>query len=132
MFASVRTRTQNIQTVLAKVAEVMAERTTAEWIELLRTAEVPAMPLHSTQDLLSDPHLVQTGFWKTLDTKEGRLRFPGIPTQFSKTPGRISEAGPALGEHSAEVLAEHGFSAEEIDRLMSHDIVRGMSSPASV
>jgi len=132
MFSSVRTRTHNIKQVLAKVAEVMSERTTQEWIELLRSAEVPAMPLFTTQDLLNDPHLQQTGFWQTLDTKEGRLRFPGIPTRFSRTPGRITDAGPALGEHSAEVLAQHGFSAEEIDRLMSHDIVRGMSAPAGV
>lgn len=118
MFASMRSRTENIGTVLAKLAHVIEERTTDEWLELMRTAEIPATAIASPTDLLHDPHLVETGFWQERDTDQGRLRFPGIPTSFSETPGAIGDPGPALGADSRAILIEAGFTAEEIDALV--------------
>ena len=117
MFASMRSRTENIATVLARVAEVLETRTTDAWVTLLRDAHIPATAIASLQDLLHDPHLVETGFWQERDTDEGRLRFPGIPTTFSETPGAIGDPGPALGADSRAILAEAGFAPDEIDRL---------------
>lgn len=118
MFASMRSRTENIGTVLARLAEVIAERTTDEWLELMRKAEIPATAIARPTDLLRDPHLVETGFWEERDTEAGRLRFPGIPTTFSETPGAIGDPGPALGADSRAVLSEAGFTPEEIDELI--------------
>ena len=64
----------------------------------------------SLTDLLDDQHLVETGFWQERDTDAGRLRFPGIPTSFSETPGAIGDPGPALGGDSRAVLAEAGLT----------------------
>ncbi len=118
MFASMRSRTENIGTVLAKLAEVLAERTTAEWLELFRIAEVPAMAIATTEDLLHDEHLEATGFWQERDSEFGTLRFPGIPTSFSETPGAIGDPGPALGADSRDILAEAGFDDATIDALL--------------
>ena len=119
MFASMRSRTQNIGTVLHKLAEVIEERTTAEWIELFRLAEVPAMAIATPADLLHDEHLEATGFWNERDSEFGRLRFPGIPTRFSATPGAIGDPGPALGADSRAILEEAGFDATTIDALVA-------------
>lgn len=124
MFASMRSRTQNIGTVLAKVAEVIETRSTEEWVELFRQAHIPATAIKSLTDLLDDPHLVETGFWQERETPEGTLRFPGIPTTFSETPGAIGDPGPALGGESLDVLREAGFSAEEIADLQARGAVR--------
>ncbi|WP_232495252.1 CaiB/BaiF CoA transferase family protein [Novosphingobium kaempferiae] len=124
MFASMRSRTQNIGTVLAKVAEVIETRSTEEWVELFRQAHIPATAIKSLTDLLDDPHLVETGFWQERDTPEGKLRFPGIPTTFSETPGAIGDPGPALGGESLDVLREAGFSADEIADLQERGAVR--------
>jgi crotonobetainyl-CoA:carnitine CoA-transferase CaiB-like acyl-CoA transferase len=124
MFTSMRTRTQNIGTVLAKVAEVMEQRTTDEWMVLLREAQIPAMAIASLTDLLHDPHLVETGFWQERETDEGTLRFPGIPTSFSATPGAIGEPGPALGADSRAILDEAGFDSDAIDALIGSGAVR--------
>lgn len=129
MFATMRSRTENIATVLARVAEVMAERTTGEWMDLLRAAEIPAMPIASLSDLLEDPHLTATGFWQQRDTDAGRLRFPGIPTRFSATPGAIGEPGPALGADSEAVLREAGLSEADIAALAARGAVR-LARPA--
>jgi len=94
---------------------VMPTRSTGDWIEALQEAGIPAVPLKSLKDLMSDPHLEQTGFFVARQTKEGKLRFPGIPTRFSKTPGQIREAGPLLGEHTVSIMEEVGFTPAEIE-----------------
>lgn len=118
MFASMRSRTENIGAVLARLATVMEQRTTDEWLELMRKAEIPATPIASPSDLLHDPHLKATGFWEERDTDQGRLRFPGIPTGFSETPGAIGDPGPALGADSRAVLRQNGFTEAEIESLL--------------
>jgi crotonobetainyl-CoA:carnitine CoA-transferase CaiB-like acyl-CoA transferase len=124
MFASMRSRTENIGVVLTRLADVMEERTTAEWVELFRKAEVPAMQIASPQDLLHDPHLEATGFWEERDSEFGRLRFPGIPTRFSGTPGAIGDPGPALGADSRVILAEAGLDGAAIDALVESGAAR--------
>lgn len=124
MFASMRSRTQNIGAVLARVADVIETRTTEEWVELFREAHIPATAIKSLEDLLDDPHLVETGFWQARETPMGSVRFPGIPTSFSETPGAIGDPGPALGGESLDVLHEAGFSADEIARLKASGAVR--------
>lgn len=125
MFASLRSRTENISVVLARVAEVLAARTSAEWMELFRRAEIPATPIASLTDLLDDPHLAATGFWDERDTDVGRVRFPGIPTTFSATPGAIGDPGPRLGADNAAILAEAGLTADEIAALVASGAVIG-------
>ena len=119
MFENMRSRTQNIGAVLARVAAVLETRTTEEWMTIFRHAEIPATPIASLTDLLHDPHLEQTGFWEDRHTEAGHLRFPGIPTSFSETPGEIGDPGPVLGAHSRAVLTEAGFAASEIDAMLA-------------
>lgn len=125
IFASMRSRTENIGTVLARVAQVMATRTTDEWMALLRRAEIPATPIATLTDLLDDPHLAQTGFWDARETEMGAIRFPGIPTRFSATPGAIGDPGPALGGDSEAVMREAGFAEAEIAALKASGAIGG-------
>lgn len=118
MFASMRSRTENIGTVLAHLADVIAERSTDEWLTLFRDFEIPAMAIASPADLLHDRHLVETGFWEERETEAGNLRFPGIPTSFSATPGAIGDPGPVLGVDSRAILAEAGLDEREINALI--------------
>ena len=115
---SLAKRLKNIDHVYEHAERVMATRTTREWLELFDRTGIPAMPLLSLEDLLEDAHLRDVGFFEERDTRHGKVRFPGIPTKFSKTPGRIDDIGPALGEHTVQVLSERGFSKEEIAALM--------------
>ena len=118
VFATMESRTRNIDTVLARVAAVMKTRTTAEWVDLLREAQIPATAIVSLEELLHDEHLDAVGFWHDRETDAGSLRMPGIPVQFSATPGEIGDPGPALGADGRAILEEAGFGSSEIDALI--------------
>ncbi len=124
MFASMTSRTENIDAVLGKLGEVIATRSTNEWVSAFREAEIPCMPILSTSDLLDDVHLVESGFWHRADSELGPVRMPGIPTSFSATPGAIGDIGPALGADGDNVLAGAGFTCEEIAALKSSGALR--------
>jgi len=124
-FASLPSRLEHIDDLYRALAEVMATRSTAEWIDALDRAGVPAVRLSRLQDLLSDEHLRATGFWSIAEhPTEGRLRLPAHPSRFSATPAGIGRLAPRLGEHTREVLSEAGFDEAEIDALM---VARGAS-----
>jgi crotonobetainyl-CoA:carnitine CoA-transferase CaiB-like acyl-CoA transferase len=102
-----------------------ADRTRAEVLDALETAKLPAAPMHSTQDVLEDPHVDAMGYLK-------RMAFPGAPKdvpvietpfRMSATPGTIRRRAPLLGEHTDEVLTELGYGTGEITRLREREIV---------
>ena len=127
VFVSMTSRTQNIQAVLSRLGTVIATRTTAEWMEVFREAQIPAMPILSTGDLLVDPHLAETGFWHRAESDVGPVRMPGIPTRFSETPGAIGSVGPRLGADNDAILHGAGFSIEEIAELKATGALVGRS-----
>jgi crotonobetainyl-CoA:carnitine CoA-transferase CaiB-like acyl-CoA transferase len=100
-------RSRKIAELYALLAEIVAERTTAEWVELLRTADLPMTPVLSPEDLLDDEHLQALGFFQREEhPSEGEVRTMGIPVRFSRTPGDIRRLAPRLNEHSEEILME--------------------------
>jgi crotonobetainyl-CoA:carnitine CoA-transferase CaiB-like acyl-CoA transferase len=110
-FATLELRARQIDTVYALLADTMKERTTAEWLALFRAHDIPAAPLRTPDELFSNPHLNAVGLFETVDTAHGPTRFPGVPTWFSRTPGRVAGGAPQLGEDTEEVLEELGLLA---------------------
>ena len=108
-FATLKQRAQQIDTVYSLLAETFAERTTQEWLDLLRSLDIPAAPLRTPEELFDNPHLNAVGLFETVETKHGPVRFPGVPTWFSRTPGHVAGAAPELGENTQEVLREFGL-----------------------
>ncbi len=107
-------RAAEINKVYGLLGEVFAERTSAEWLDLFGTLGIPAAPLQSPGDLFDDPHLNAIGFFETVETQTGPVRFPGVPTWFSRTPAKVAGQTPRLNENSAEVLAELAAAAPKV------------------
>ena len=117
-FRTIGTRMANVDTLYAIVEERLQRRTTADWLEAMAKADIPAGPANDLEDLRRDPHLQQQGFFQTIaDPVEGAMLMPGVPFGFSDTPGGIRRAPPRLGEHTTEVLASLGYSDHDIARI---------------
>jgi crotonobetainyl-CoA:carnitine CoA-transferase CaiB-like acyl-CoA transferase len=105
-YATLEMRAKQIDVVYGLVAETMLERTTDEWLALFGELEIPAAPINSPDALFENVHLNAVGLFETIDTPQGKVRFPGVPTWFSRTPGRVRGPAPELGADTAAVLAE--------------------------
>lgn len=115
-FADISARTENISSLYAELAALLSTRSTADWLETLGELEIPCGPVRSLSELVDDPHLQETGFFTLVEGQEGAVRFPGVPVLFDGQRLPIRPP-PRLGEHTREVLAEAGLSAERLDRL---------------
>ena len=120
-YTSLTERLANIDALYADLAELLKDRTTVDWLDALDNANVPSMAVLSLGDLVNDPHLQAVDFWHTrTDPELGTLRFAGIPTLFSDSPGAIRKMVPRLGEHTIEVLREGGVEENRITALLAH------------
>jgi crotonobetainyl-CoA:carnitine CoA-transferase CaiB-like acyl-CoA transferase len=129
-FSSQEARSRNIAEVYEFVAGEMVKRTSAEWLRLLMEADIPVTPLNSVDDVIQDPHLAESGFYvSTAHPTEGKLRTMAAPGRWSATPPGELRPAPRLGEHSAEVLAEAGYTRAEIEALIA---ARVTSTPAGI
>ena len=78
----------------------------------------------ATEDWAGDPQFQARGMIERVALADGStLAMPAVVPRLSDTPGEIRWPGPALGEHTDEVLAELGLDAAEIDNLRSKGIV---------
>jgi crotonobetainyl-CoA:carnitine CoA-transferase CaiB-like acyl-CoA transferase len=129
-FASVTTRTQNIDAIYAEIAALFTTRTTAEWTRLLDDADIPVTPMHDLETIFTDPHLVATGFFQSEDhPTQGRLTRMREPTEWSDTQPESTRHAPVLGEHTEEILAEIGYAPAEIAALLSDKAVIAADAP---
>ena len=119
-FSSVEARFANVNEYFRIRAEALKTRTTAEWLELLERADVPAMRYHTLDSLLEDPHLQDVGFFEMKDhPTEGRTRNLRLPNKWSSGTRRDYRPAPKLGQHSVEVLKEAGYSDAEIEAMIA-------------
>ena len=118
-FKNMKSRLKNINASYKATGEVIKEKTRQEWLDLLGDTNVPMVVVNSLDTLLTDEHLVSTGFWQEhKHPTEGKLRFSSPPANLSKTPASIDRLPPRLGEHTREILAEVGYADGDIDQLV--------------
>ncbi|WP_296943743.1 CaiB/BaiF CoA-transferase family protein [uncultured Massilia sp.] len=128
-FATMAGRTAHIGELYGIVARALAGGTTADWLARLKAADIPVARMHTIESLLEDEHLAANDFFKQVEhPSEGTIRMMDIPSRWSGTAPDVRRLAPQLGEHSAEVLAEAGYSADEIGRLFDQRI----SAPPAV
>lgn len=125
-FADLGARTTHATAAYALVREAMQTKTTAEWLEILDAADVPATPLHTLDSIFDDPHLNATGFFeRTQHPTEGELLTVRGPANWSRTPPQLRRPAPHKGEHTAEVLSEMGYTADKVAGIANVDIANG-------
>jgi crotonobetainyl-CoA:carnitine CoA-transferase CaiB-like acyl-CoA transferase len=109
-------RGRHINERLAMTQDVLLTRPAEEWLERLTAEGVPCAPVLTRTQMLSNPQVVANGIVaETTHPGAGRLRQARPAARFSETPAEIRRGGPALGEHTAEILRELGIAAETAD-----------------
>ena len=122
-YSTLADRLHHIDDLEREIEAITTTRTTAEWIEALDRAGVPGGPVLRYDETLADPHVQARGMIVELDHPIiGRMKTIGPPTKFSGFDYAVRMPAPWLGQHTAEGLAETGYSSEEIASLFANKV----------
>ena len=125
-FATQEARSRDFDGAYAFVAAELKKRTTAEWIAAFEAADIPVQRMNSLADIVADPHLAATGYFREVDhPSEGRIRTMAVPSEWSESPPEYRRHAPRLGEHTREVLREAGLSEERVETLLREGAAKG-------
>lgn len=111
--------------IFSRIKGTLTGRTSADWLEAFRAADIWAGPVYGYADLVDDPQIQHNGTFVEYDhPTEGRVKTPGFPIRFSKTPSAVTRGAPLVGEHSHAVLSELGLDDDAITQLIESGVVR--------
>ena len=120
-------RSQHINELYGKIAELAVTKTTSEWLEALREKDIPCSTVSSLEDLLTDEHLLASGMYHQVsDSRVGDVREIRSPFQVN---GQLDHdlkpntIAPGLGEHTVAVLQNLGLSAADIEALKRDAVI---------
>jgi len=123
-FATNPLRVSHRDELLPLVADAMASRTSAQWVEVLDAAEVPVGPIQTVDEVVTDPQVLARGMVGEVEhPTAGTLRTIGCPVRLTATPPQVRTAPPLLGQHTDDVLAELGVDAERLTALRASGAV---------
>jgi len=118
-FSTIAARFRNVGEYFRIRAEALKGRTTAEWLEMFDRCDVPAMPYHTLDSLLDDPHLKEVGFFETVEhPTEGRIVNMTLPNTLGRGARRDYTPAPKIGQHSVEILGEIGYTEDDIRSMV--------------
>jgi crotonobetainyl-CoA:carnitine CoA-transferase CaiB-like acyl-CoA transferase len=119
-FTSNAQRMSHLDELTEALGKYFSRRTTTEWLERLEAARVPAGPVLSVGEMHADPQTRARDMVVTADhSRVGPVQTLGLPVKFSGTAGGIVRGAPVLGQHTREVLGEHGYGEAEIETLIA-------------
>lgn len=117
-FSTDHVRVQHRTELAALIDAITATAPRAEWLERLDAAGIPCGAILNYEDALTTPQALAREMTVDVDHPTlGRLRTLGTPIKMSATPLNPRGRGPMLGEHTDAVLAEMGYSGDEIEQL---------------
>lgn len=100
-------------------------RTTADWLSRFEKVGLPAGPIYNMRDVLADEQTQARNMVVEVPHQTlGSTKTIGAPVKFSRTPGEVKLGAPVLGQHTREILAEIGFSAEEVAQMERDGVVK--------
>jgi len=108
-----------------RAEELLAEKPSAEWLQIFKERAIPAGPVRFVEELFDDPQVVANGLVTEVDhTQEGKVKMIGPMAHFRGTVPSPPKASPALGQHTKEILESLGFTPGEIKTWRDDGVIR--------
>ena len=123
-YATAPARSKNRDALNAEISALTEKKSTDTWVRELNAAGVPCGPIYSIDQMFEDDQVRHLGIAQDVPNAENRhIRLVGQPVTLSRTPSTMAVRPPEFGEQTEEVLAEFGFTAEEIGALRRDKVV---------
>jgi crotonobetainyl-CoA:carnitine CoA-transferase CaiB-like acyl-CoA transferase len=117
-------RLSNLPALVELLTPYFRTRTTAAWLAVFDSLGFPAGPVLSIADMHADPQTKAREMVTAVQhSRLGAVKTLGTPVKFSATPGAIRRGAPLLGEHTREILLEHGYTTSEIEELEGRGVI---------
>jgi crotonobetainyl-CoA:carnitine CoA-transferase CaiB-like acyl-CoA transferase len=117
-------RSKNRRQLNAEINKLTEKKTSEAWVKEFNAAGVPCGPIYSIDQMFADAQVEHLKMAQDVPNPEGRhIRLVGQPMTLSRTPSKMVARPPEFGEQTDEVMAEFGFSAEEIGRLKQTKVI---------
>jgi crotonobetainyl-CoA:carnitine CoA-transferase CaiB-like acyl-CoA transferase len=124
-FADPDTRKDNYGALIAICDRTLALKTREEWLEIFRDHGLIYNAVNHLADVMVDQQALENGYIVDFEYSGiGKIKIPGYPIHFSANSAGTKSAAPSLGEHTEEILLEHGYSKSEIEQLREEGIIR--------
>jgi crotonobetainyl-CoA:carnitine CoA-transferase CaiB-like acyl-CoA transferase len=116
-------RMAHVDELSKELENYFRRRTSSDWLNRFEKAGLPAGPIYNIKEVLEDQQTRAREMLIELPHKTiGRIKAIGAPVKFSQTPCTVRRGAPVLGEHTAEILTEIGFTAEQIEGLRAEGV----------
>lgn len=126
-FADDATVTKHMRELDAAIEAKLSTKSAQEWEDILNKAGVPAMAVIPLAQAVHHPQLAHRKFWHEFhdkgDTGLPPFAVPTSPYRLSASPANIHRMPPRLGQHTDEILSEHGYSANDIAHLRANGTI---------
>lgn len=117
-------RVKNAKARLEGMADVLKSKTSAVWLEQLEAHDVPCAPVLSRPEILENEQIKSNELiFQYEHPGLGQIRQPRPGARFSRSEIKTESIAPALGEHTDEVLMEHGLGADDISALVEAGVI---------
>ena len=123
-FNSNANRMQNVTELTELLKKELAKKTSAEWLKLFDEKGLPCGPINTVTEMFEDPQTIERKMIVDVkNEKAGSFKGIGMPIKFSETKVEDTKESPTFGQHTKQILLDHGFKSEEIDSLMKQGVV---------
>ena len=123
-FNSNANRMKNLTELTEILKKELVKKTAEEWLKLFDEKGLPCGPINTVTEMFEDPQTIERKMIVDVkNTKAGSFKAIGMPIKFSETKVEDTKESPTFGQHTKQILLDHGFKSEEIDSLMKQGVV---------